>query len=216
MMNGYEWFYARVGDSARICLSGDSAGGTLCLSHLLEVHKSMRNETGRPAFALLISPWTHVISHLNRDTDSDYLNTDTLHLYGLQYAGTKRGEQGVHKVSPGMLEDLELWKQAAPRHGYGFVYGNQEVFAPGITAVVDKIKDAGVKCHCIAEQAGIHAWPVVALFLGRSEEERLYGLRRMSTLLKTKIPKSCMKDCQCPLKHERRLSFDLTLYSDMD
>lgn len=212
MMHGYEWLYSRVQDTTRICLSGDSAGATLCLSHLLHIHKTATYESGRPAFALLISPWTHMASPLNRDTTSDYLNADTLQLYGQQYAGLEQGKSKADdsNVSPGTLKDKGLWKTTAPRSGYAFVYGLEEVFAPNIEVVMETIRGAGVSCERIAEKAGIHAWPVVALFLGRNRIERLHGLQQMSSLLKDKIP-ARLTGCHFDdsLKDEKSSSFDL-------
>ena len=214
MLHGFEWFYRRVEDSTRICLSGDSAGGTLCLSHLLHAHETAKYDVGRPAFALLLSPWTHLVSPLNRNTASDYLNAETLHIYGRQYSGTGQYAPGAKPISPGTLEDPQLWKQTAPRSGYGFVYGCQEVFAPNIDVVVRKVREAGVSCDSITEEAGVHAWPVVALFLGRNAAERLHGIRLMSELLKNKIPAGRFKDYKGGPKLERKLSFNQTIYTD--
>ena len=76
--------------TSKICVSGDSAGATLILSFLLHPgllgQEPYFDKTNRPALAVLLSPWTHMVSDLNRNTPSDYLNSDSLHLHASQYA----------------------------------------------------------------------------------------------------------------------------------
>lgn len=167
------------GSAAKICVSGDSAGATLILSMLLQPgsldQEPQFNSLERPGLAVLLSPWTHLISELNSNTPSDYLDRSSLHLYAEQYGG--QGARSDAVVSPGL--SIKRWKRASPVHGYRFIYGAEEVFAPGIDETVDNIRKDGavVKPHKL--EAGIHAWPVVDLFLGESRDERLLGLDLM-------------------------------------
>lgn len=84
---GYERALQMVrGDASRIVLAGDSAGATLVLSLLLCLGEKGREHL-KPGFATLISPWCELVSEGNRDTRSDYLNGESLHLYARQYVG---------------------------------------------------------------------------------------------------------------------------------
>jgi acetyl esterase/lipase len=92
------------GSAAKICVSGDSAGATLVLSMLLQAGGTDQEHqlavSDRPRLAVLLSPWTHLVSELNRNTRSDYLDKNSLHLYAKQYAGEAAKTDEV--VSPGL------------------------------------------------------------------------------------------------------------------
>ena len=168
------------GGAAKICVSGDSAGATLILSMLLHpgplTLDSSLERPDRPALAVLLSPWTHMVSELNQNTPSDYLNRDSLHLYATQYAGKLTRTDSI--VSPGL--SAGRWRKASPVDGFRIMYGSEEVFAPGIEEMIEQMRKDGAYVRKHAETAGIHAWPVVSLFLGASRDERLKGLRKMT------------------------------------
>lgn len=168
------------GSASKICVSGDSAGATLVLSMLLHPaalsQEPLFDKTDRPALAVLLSPWTHMVSKLNKNTPSDYLNNDSLHLYASQYAGKLTTTDTV--VSPGL--SAGRWNKASPLDGYRIIHGAEEVFAPGIDEMVWQMQKDGAFVKRHSEPAGIHAWPVVNLFLGESREERLGGLQKMT------------------------------------
>ncbi len=173
---GYR-FLCNYVDSSSICVSGDSAGATLVMSLLL----GARSE--RPGLAMLLSPWTHLVSEkLNRNTSSDYLDSGSLHLYAKQYAG-KDGSVEDPVLSPGRTEASSDWRVYSPTKGYHVIYGAEEVFAPGIEETIKSIKRSGAIIESSREEAGIHAWPVVNLFLADAIEARLHGLRRMTEVV---------------------------------
>jgi acetyl esterase/lipase len=179
---GYTFLRESFGDdsAAKICVSGDSAGATLILSMLLQpghLDQSPQFQSlSRPELAILLSPWTHLVSALNQNTASDYLDKDSLHLYAKQYAGAATMLDGV--VSPGL--STGCWKKASPHSGYRVVYGGEEVFRPGVQEMVENMRRDGAIVKVHEQEAGIHAWPVVNLFLGQSREERLRGLDIMT------------------------------------
>lgn len=183
---GYRFLRESLGNDspAKICVSGDSAGATLILSMLL--HPNALNQEARfekseiPGLAILLSPWTHLVSELNQNTPSDYLNSDSLHLYATQYAG--RATQRDAIVSPGL--SVGLWKDASPLSGYRIIHGQEEVFSPGIDEMVLQMRRDEAFVKQVSEPAGIHAWPVVNLFLGDSKQERLHGLLKMTEFVK--------------------------------
>src|SRR4051812_48076019 len=74
---GYEHALSVVENPARVCVAGDSAGATLILSLLLYLGDHSEYRHRLPGLAVLISPWPVLVSDKNRDTQSDYLNSET-------------------------------------------------------------------------------------------------------------------------------------------
>lgn len=199
---GYEHVLGMAGDPSIVCVGGDSAGGTLVLSLLLHLAHPQLVEKDRalpgasrhlnkPGMAVLISPWPTLHSPLYRNNKSDFLHAETLQLYASQYAGAE-DMVADPLASPGDCKDVNWWKDASPSRGMCITYGKEEVFAPEIEKMVRVLQKAGgtpVSAH--GEQGGIHAWPVVSLFLGDSTEQRLKGLR---------VIVSEMKSCIAPAK----------------
>lgn len=184
---GYKLLTDYMGDASRICVSGDSAGATLILSHLLH-HGSPDEppviyEDKKPALAVLISPWTHIISPLNSNNSSDYLDASALELYGTQYMGAVSVKNSI--VSPGLSKGR--WKDAMPSRGYCFVYGRDEVFSPAIEETIQHMRGEGAKVKARREYAGLHAWPVVNLFLGRDQEERIKGVNMITDMILSRV-----------------------------
>ena len=175
---GYEFVLSKVESSAQICLAGDSAGATLQLSLMLYMAKEPKLKLHPPGFAIMISPWLVIVSSKNKDTPSDYLNAESLHLYGSQYLGTKASPDDPI-VSPGANRDVQWWQRASPSKGWFFVYGAEEVFAPETRDLVAFLKENGVEVRAHEEKGWIHAWPVVKLFLCDGQEARQSGLRIM-------------------------------------
>jgi acetyl esterase/lipase len=179
---GYRFLCDYLGDGSRICVSGDSAGATLILSLLLR-NGRMGEPVSRPGLALLLSPWTHLVSELNQNTQSDYLDSDSLHLYARQYAGKASVDDAV--ISPGRTHTG--WQVSAPVNGYLIMFGAEEVFAPGIQEMVKSMKRSGASVETAQEDMGIHAWPVVDLFLADSPKDRLRGVRQMTEVVYSKM-----------------------------
>ena len=180
---GYRLLCDYMGAGSRICVSGDSAGATLVMSLLL-ANRTAMEDPQRPGLALLVSPWTHLVSGLNRNTASDYLDSNSLHRYARQYAGEASTEDNV--ISPGKSESL-AWRVAAPTRGYSVIYGTEEVFAPGIEETVRSMKRSGSLVESAREEAGIHVWPMVNLYLGGTTEIRLRGLALMAEIAFSKM-----------------------------
>ena len=179
---GYKFLIDAFGEGSarKICVSGDSAGATLVLSMLLQAGSSDQDPqvsaSERPGLAVLLSPWSHLVSDLNQNTPSDYLDKDSLHLYARQYAG--EAAQIDDTVSPGL--SISRWKRSSPENGYRIIYGAEEVFSPATEEMVEHMRKDGALVKTHQRDAGIHAWPVVNLFLGETREERLFGLDIMT------------------------------------
>lgn len=174
-ITGYNHVLSIIGDASRICVGGDSAGATLILSLLLHIANSPDYETRRPGLATLISPWATLVSPRNRNTRSDYLNAESLQLYGSQYAGSKAGLDDP-LVSPGTCKDTSWWMRASPSRGFFVLYGSEEVFGPETRSLIQLLRKSGCYVVFREEQGSIHAWPVAALFLSDSKAERKKGV----------------------------------------
>jgi len=181
--------------ASRICLSGDSAGGTIMLSLLLRLARLNENETDncaekgpgsldeqlsskdrrRPGMICLISPWVMLVSPKDRNTTSDYLDPFTLHTFAREYVGESLP---VHDplASPGNCKDSSLWMRAAPLKGFVVFYGSEEVLAPEIRDFVTLLREGGMRVVADEDQGGIHAWPVARFFLGSTIETRTSGI----------------------------------------
>lgn len=175
---GYKYALSVAPDPSKIIVSGDSAGATLVLSLLLCLSDYSSLKKSLPGLAVIISPWAAIVSQKNQNTPSDYLNADSLMLYGRQYVGT-RASSDDSLVSPGRCKDLNWWKRASPTSGWFFIYGAEEVFAPETKDLIAVLGKAGVKVTQHEEKDWIHAWPVVKLFLCNSRAERVSGLKVM-------------------------------------
>ncbi|QDS75059.1 hypothetical protein FKW77_006603 [Venturia effusa] len=162
---GYKYVLSTVdNDASKICVGGDSAGATLVLSLLLRLSEQPDRNIPLPGFAVMISPWVTVLSENNRNTKSDYLDADSLRLYGSQYIGTKVAHNDP-LVSPGCCTDKHRWAKASPSKGMLFSFGSEEVLGPETKSLIATLKAGGVEVD-VFEQAGfIHAWPVASLYL---------------------------------------------------
>ncbi|KAK6197680.1 hypothetical protein LQW54_010689 [Pestalotiopsis sp. IQ-011] len=194
---GYDHVVSMVGDASKICISGDSAGATVQMSLLLHIanrehDQGKMNESGswqlpRPGMAAFISPWVTLVSERHRNTASDYLDSGNLHQYAREYVG-KQVRTDDPMVSPGNCRDVSWWKRACPKGGMYFAYGAEEVFAPEIEGLVDFLEENKIKVSSRAEPGGIHAWPVAALFLASSKEERQKGLKSVVQCVRESLP----------------------------
>lgn len=185
------------GDPSKICVSGDSAGATLILSLLLHlgreeterqsrndgIAKARKEKSMLPELAVLISPWVTLISKIDHNTPSDYLDITSLHLYARQYARPNASTSDP-LLSPGNCTDPSWLRSSSPAKGFGILFGAEEVFGPEIRALVSRFEKVGVTVRAHEEVGGIHAWPVASLFLSSTREERQKGLRRMVGMIR--------------------------------
>ena len=186
--SGYAYACSLIRDSSRICVGGDSAGATLILSLLLSLARlTNKIEAQKPGFATLISPWVTLSSPKNRNTPSDYLNSDSLHLYGRQYAGSEQ-RLSDPLVSPGMCKDGKRWAEAAPTAGFGMIFGSEEVLGPELRDLIALLRDAGCAVSVREEPGAVHAWPVVTLFLSDTQNERQKGVKDLVRMIRQAIP----------------------------
>jgi len=189
---GYEHVLKVAQDPSIVCVSGDSAGGMLVLSLLLHLGKRAggdgEQEGGieKPAMAMLISPWVTLLSEKKDSPGRDYLSVGQLNRYGRLLAGEMISATDP-LISPGCCHDVEWWRRASPSNGYFITYGEDEILAPDIDELIRRLGQAGIAVQSEKEAGGIHAWPVASVFLSTSEEERLMGLRTMSSEIRRRM-----------------------------
>lgn len=183
---GYKYVLSIIEDPSKVCVSGDSAGATLILSMLLSMSNHSENRDQVPGLAVLISPWVTIITKKNKTTQSDYLNQESLHLYGSQYLGTKV-PQNDPIASPGHCGDPNRWKTASPSRGWCFVFGSEEVLASECRNLIARLRKLGIQVDVHEEQGSIHAWPVATLYLGTTKEGRLHELRGVVNTMKKRL-----------------------------
>ena len=183
---GYEYVRQIVGDPSRICVGGDSAGATLILSLLLHMAKQPDCEKRRPGYATLISPWTTLFSTQNRNTASDFLDANQLHVYGRQYAGSEANLSDP-LVSPGVCKDGTWWAKASPSKGYYILYGSEEVLGPEVRGVIALWRKNRCAVSVREEPGAIHAWPIASMFLSNTQAERQKGLRDIVKMIRQAV-----------------------------
>ncbi|KAJ4858435.1 steryl acetyl hydrolase domain-containing protein [Trichoderma breve] len=189
-LQGYKHVLEVAKDASKVCVAGDSAGGTLILSMLLEkgMPEGIRPDFAIPRMAMLISPWITLASSLHFPSPVDYLNRGTLWKYGHQYAGDTMIHGGM--ASPGRCDDVKLWKAASPERGYFITYGGEEVLAPDIENFVGRLGAGKVEIEARRFDGAIHAWPVASLFLSSTRRKRLYGLRTIVGEIRKRFDKA--------------------------
>ena len=185
---GYQYCVNMVGDSTKVCVAGDSAGATLILSMLLDSYKGSNANIGLPGCSILISPWVTLISDNNHQSESDYLDKDVLHRYAYLYVGEARPDEPIQ--SPANCVDTTIWSKICSHNGWLLTYGSEEVLEPEIKYFARMLIKAGVDIR-IEELSGlVHAWPIVAFYLGKEKQQQLSPLHSivdfMGNRLKTK------------------------------
>ena len=184
---GYKFAMSLVyNDSSRVCVAGDSAGGTLILSLLLTLAKDAAHEKLRPGYAVLLSPWVTLVTDNNKDTKSDFLNSNSLHFYASEYAGTPENLENP-LISPGCCKDLDWWASAAPSNGLYFSFGSEEVLAFEAKTLVKLLRKASIPVRVREEPGGVHAWVIASLFLSETFEERIFGMREVAKAIASNI-----------------------------
>ncbi|KAG5925356.1 hypothetical protein E4U42_004391 [Claviceps africana] len=188
---GYRHVLTEVRDASKVCVAGDSAGGTLTLSLLRQLRNKVdtRKVNGStilavPKLAVLISPWITLISNIHYPSRIDYLTRDRLWAYAKAYAGSM-----VHDpaASPGLCEDEQLWETASPDRGYFVIYGEEETLAPDAEAFIRRRRLNGIEVDAMKIRRGIHAWPVASLMLSSTTDRRLEGLESIVRQIRQKV-----------------------------
>lgn len=97
-----------------------------------------------------------------------------------------------------------------PSRGYCVVYGTEEVFAAGIEDTIQKMKAEGARVKVKKGAGGVHAWPVVDLFLGCSKEERLRGVDQIADMVVSRM--RAVQILETPKRKKTKEEADLEAY----
>ncbi|KAG5991462.1 hypothetical protein E4U43_004023, partial [Claviceps pusilla] len=197
---GYRHILSEVRNASKVCVAGDSAGGTLTLSLLRElctrVHGHQVNGStilALPKLAVLISPWITLVSNIHYPSRVDYLERNRLWAYGKAYAGSM-----VHDAaaSPGLCHDDHIWEAVSPDRGYFVIYGEEETLAPDADAFIRRQRRKGIEIDVMMIKGGIHAWPVASLMLSSTPDRRLQGLESIVRQIRQKVGCEVVKSKQ--------------------
>lgn len=169
---GYDAVVAAAGSPRRVCVCGDSAGANLLLAWLLRKNTE-RTGQPTPGLAVLMSPWVTVVSPRQTNTSGDYIDARRLDRWGMEYAGREPTDSPY--VSPGSCKDPSRWERCSPVGGFHVTYGAQEVMAGEIEGLMRVWEQAGIPFVARRLPHGIHAWPVVSMFLSDDTVGRLEG-----------------------------------------
>ena len=87
----------------RVVVVGDSAGGHLSLSLLVDIHH--RSSRPKPGGAMLLSPWLSLHQYPSTNADTDVLSASFLSATGRRFLGPARSDRKETKTDP-LLEFL--------------------------------------------------------------------------------------------------------------
>ncbi|SPO02854.1 uncharacterized protein DNG_05531 [Cephalotrichum gorgonifer] len=120
VLNGYAHALSVAKSASRVCVMGDSAGGSLGLTLLSDISKAAKpsdTRSQRPAYMVLISPWMTLVSDNHHTSTEDYLSVSSLHKFARLYAPDKAGSGVVESASASVAMRLG-WKSFSPQYGY--------------------------------------------------------------------------------------------------
>lgn len=188
VFNGYLHVLSVAKSANRICVMGDSAGGSLSLSLLHNIRKAADVSNGYcepPAFMVLVSPWMTLVSDTHRDSPDDYLSVRALHKFAHLYAPDKSDHGVVEDASPSVLL-RSGWKSMSPQFGYYIWYGDKELLAPDIRSAIQRMRKLGASVHVEARQAGgrnLHVWPLISFFVASDQERRMEEMKTIAAAI---------------------------------
>ncbi|MBE3042621.1 alpha/beta hydrolase fold domain-containing protein [Candidatus Bathyarchaeota archaeon] len=181
VLNGYLHALSVAKSNDRVCVMGDSAGGSLGLNMLADLRKpgrvSFAGET--PAYMVLVSPWLTLASDSHRDTADDYLSAESLHKFANLYAPDKTG-RGIMEIASPSVVLRSGWKLQGPKHGYYIWFGEKELLAQDIRSTMQTPKKLGAKVYLDERQSGgrnVHVWPLISFYLASDQDRRLEETR---------------------------------------
>jgi monoterpene epsilon-lactone hydrolase len=158
----YYWLLESGHKPAHILLSGDSAGGGLCLATVLALR-----DAGKPLPALLVlmSPWTDLTlkgqSYLTNAKAEAVLQEDVLREWAACYIGN---EDPMHPLISPIYADF---------HGFPpllIQVGSEEILLDDARKLAEKAKAAGVEVSLNIWEGMWHAWQALGDLLPETRQ----------------------------------------------
>jgi len=149
----YRWLLSHGYQSKDILISGDSAGGGLCVASVL----ALRDQGDAvPAAVICLSPWADLTmqgqSHVTKSKSEAMLNTETLREWALAY--TNKENLGNPLVSP-IFADFHDFPPLLIQ------VSGDEILLDDAVALAEKAKSAGVDVSLKVWDGLWHVWQVV-------------------------------------------------------
>jgi acetyl esterase/lipase len=152
-LKAYRWLLAQGYEGSSITLSGDSAGGGLCLATV----QALR-DAGEPlpGAVLCLSPWTDLThssqSHKDNIRSEVLLRTDMLRLWASYYAGSADLRNPL--ISP-VFADFRGFPPLL------ILVDRGEILLDDARMVAERAKAAGVQVTLSVRDGLWHVWPIV-------------------------------------------------------
>ena len=181
-ISAYLYILEKVGDSSRIILSGDSAGGNLVISTLLRIQEL---SLPSPAGGVLISPWVDLTDYTSSSWDSysdiDYIKPGLAKLFAECYQGTCGTYHKTH-LSPIFSDALHMLPPLL------IEVGGCEVLHDQIIRFSDKVKEAGGTVTCNVREDMVHVFPIYS-FTGMPQCDEAFRdiVRFVNELCSTRV-----------------------------
>lgn len=195
VFSGYLHALSVAGSGDCVCVMGDSAGGSLALGLLSDLRKSgmlSKEFRERPAFMVLVSPWMTLVSENHRNSQDDYLSSESLHHFARLYAPDETGCIVRDVASPSVFMRTG-WRSLGPKYGYYIWYGKNELLAPDIREAIQRLRKLGASVHVDAREAGgrsLHVWPLISFFLASDQNRRLEETKSIVAAISTLTSKN--------------------------
>lgn len=191
---GYVHVLSVAKSSNRVCVMGDSAGGSLSLNLIGDLRKVAMLVNGvpeMPAFIVLVSPWMTFVSKNHQDTEDDYLSSTALHKFARLYAPDDSGTGVLQEASPsaGLISRRNAM---GPKRGYYIWYGDKELLARDIRSTIQTLRNMGISVRSEVRREGgrnVHVWPLISFFLASTQERRLQETKGIVRAIATSMGK---------------------------
>lgn len=155
----YVFLLNKVGDSSKIILAGDSAGGNLVISTLIRIHETSLPQASR---AIILSPWIDLTDigrneSWNRNEKYDYLDKGLAKLFAEAYIGNSENiEQDMLRVSPLYFDNLHVLPPILVE------FGDCEVLHDQILLFCQRLQELNVDVIVNCRSDMVHVFPVYA------------------------------------------------------
>jgi epsilon-lactone hydrolase len=180
-LSAYLFILEKVGDSSRIILAGDSAGGNLVLATLDRI---INAGLPIPRGGLLISPWVDLTDcgrtpswHTN--LEYDYINAELAQFFADCYVGVPPSEAPTHHTDQDGSSSIPVPTDDKP-HPMTYLspmyfntlhlfppllveFGDSEVLHDQILAFCQKVEGLGVDISYNAREDMVHVFPIYSI-----------------------------------------------------